>query len=239
MVEWMEQAAERQNLQILCAKAEVSPAICEAIVHVNAVGTAEEEIPQKMVAEAGQDIVLAGWIGLEGMLRVAGRKEEELAKRFVPAFLNRIKGMEQELFALEQIWTAREHGASAIYQIGPGGILATLWEAAEAADVGLEADMKKMSIQQETVEICEYFRLNPYQMTSVGSFLIFTQNGEALVQKLQEAGKQAAVIGHTTNRKERVLSGGSERRFLDRPQPDELARIYESFIEQDRKEGKV
>ena len=85
MVEWMEQAAERQNLQILCAKAEVSPAICEAIVHVNAVGTAEEEIPQKMVAEAGQDIVLAGWIGLEGMLRVAGRKEEELAKRFVPA----------------------------------------------------------------------------------------------------------------------------------------------------------
>ena len=119
MVEWMEQAAERQNLQILCAKAEVSPAICEAIVHVNAVGTAEEEIPQKMVAEAGQDIVLAGWIGLEGMLRVAGRKEEELAKRFVPAFLNRIKGMEQELFALEQIWTAREHGASAIYQIGP------------------------------------------------------------------------------------------------------------------------
>lgn len=239
MVEWMEQAAERQNLQILCAKAEVSPAICEAIVHVNAVGTAEEEIPQKMVAEAGQDIVLAGWIGLEGMLRVAGRKEEELAKRFVPAFLNRIKGMEQELFALEQIWTAREHGASAIYQIGPGGILATLWEAAEAADVGLEADMKKMSIQQETVEICEYFRLNPYQMTSEGSLLIFTQNGEALVQKLQEAGKQAAVIGHTTNRKERVLSGGSERRFLDRPQPDELARIYESFIEQDRKEGKV
>ena len=102
--------------------------------------------------------------------------------------------MEQELFALEQIWTAREHGASAIYQIGPGGILATLWEAAEAADVGLEADMKKMSIQQETVEICEYFRLNPYQMTSVGSLLIFTQNGEALVQKLQEAGKQAAVI---------------------------------------------
>lgn len=107
------------------------------------------------------------------------------------------------------------------------------------SDVGLEADMKKMSIQQETVEICEYFRLNPYQMTSVGSLLIFTQNGEALVQKLQEAGKQAAVIGHTTNRKERVLSGGSERRFLDRPQPDELARIYESFIEQDRKEGKV
>ena len=76
---------EAESSDPLC-QAEVSPAICEAIVHVNAVGTAEEEIPQKMVAEAGQDIVLAGWIGLEGMLRVAGRKEEELAKRFVPAF---------------------------------------------------------------------------------------------------------------------------------------------------------
>lgn len=238
MTEWMEQAAERQNLQILCAKAEVSPAICEAIVHVNAVGTAEEDIPQKMTAKAGQDIVLAGWIGLEGMLRIMSRKEEELAARFVPAFLNRIKQMDGELFALEQIQTAREHGASAMYQIGPGGILAALWETAEAADVGLEADMKKMSIRQETVEICEYFRLNPYQMTSAGSILIFTHDGETLVRKLQASGKQAAVIGHTTNQKERVLSGGSERRFLDRPQPDELAKIYESFIEQDRKEGK-
>lgn len=238
MTEWMEQAAEEQQIQLLCVKAEVSPAICESIVHVTAVGTAEEEIPQKLAVQAGQDIVLAGWIGLEGMLRVAGRKEEELANRFVPAFLNRLKGMEQELFALEQIQIAREHGAAAMYQIGSGGILAALWETAEAADVGLEADMKKMSIRQETVEICEYFRLNPYQMTSTGSILIFTNDGEALVRKMQAKGKQAAVIGYTTNQKERVLSGGSERRFLDRPQPDELARIYESFIEQDRKEGR-
>lgn len=238
MTEWMERAAEEQQIQLLCVKAEVSPAICEAIVHVTAVGTAVEEIPQKIAVQAGQDIVLAGWIGLEGMLRVAGRKEEELAKRFVPAFLNRIKGMERELFVLEQIRIAREHGASAMYQVGPGGILAALWETAEAADVGLEADMKKMSICQETVEICEYFRLNPYQMTSAGSILLFTNDGEALVRKMQAKGKQAAVIGHTTNQKERVLSGGSERRFLDRPQPDELARIYGSFIEQDKKEGR-
>ena len=64
---------------------------------------------------------------------------------------------------------------SAARQIGSGGILAALWEMAEISGTGLEVSMEAMALKQETVEICEHFQINPYQMTSAGSYLIATE----------------------------------------------------------------
>lgn len=50
--------------------------------------------------------------------------------------------------------------------------------------------MKKISILQETIEVCEHFRLNPYQMISTGSFLAVTDNGEVLADALNNQGLQ-------------------------------------------------
>ena len=105
--------------------------------------------------------------------------------------------------------------------------MAALWEFAESSDVGMEVDLKKMSIKQETVEVCEYFHLNPYQLTSAGSVLIATDRGEELVSKFAEKGIQATVLGRTTVDKARVILGGEEKRFLDRPAADELLKIYD------------
>ena len=43
---------------------------------------------------------------------------------------------------------------------------------ARGAGVGLEVDLKKIPIRQETVEICNYFGVNPYQIMSSGSMMI-------------------------------------------------------------------
>lgn len=78
------------------------------------------------------------------------------------------------------------------------------------------------------MEICEYFYLNPYQLTSAGSVLIFAEDGEKLVEKFQKEGRQAVVLGRTTVDTARVILGGEEKRYLDRPAPDELLKMYES-----------
>ena len=127
---------------------------------------------------------------------------------------------------MKEIEIAKEYGVSGMHQITGGGILAALWELAEAAQIGLSVDMKKMSICQETVEICEYFQLNPYQLTSAGSVLIVAEQGEELVQKYQELGICATLLGRTTKEQVKVIRGGEEKRFLDKPAPDELFKIY-------------
>lgn len=229
MVEYVERAGSAHGVQILCAKAEVSPVIKKAVVYVNSVGVLKKgNLRTSGMGRPEQDIVLLKSIGLEGTFRVMREKEEELSKRFVPSFLNQIKSMEQEIFSIKELQIAGKFGVSAMHQITAGGILAALWEMSEASDVGIEVDLKKMTIRQETVEVCEYCHLNPYQLTSAGSVLIFTDRGEELVSELEHAGAGAVVLGRTTGDRARVILGGEERRFLDRPAPDELLKIYET-----------
>ncbi|MBP3663717.1 MAG: hypothetical protein J6J03_01010 [Tyzzerella sp.] len=227
MMEHIEGAGSAHAVQILCAKAEVSPAINKAIVYMNGVGVLKKgELLQSSMGKADQDIVLLKWIGLEGTFRVMREKEEELSKRFVPTFLNQIQMLEPEIFSEKALFLAKDFGVSAMHQITSGGILAALWEFAESSDVGMEVDLKKMSIKQETVEVCEYFHLNPYQLTSAGSILIATDRGEELVAKFAEEGIWATILGRTTVDKARVILGGEEKRYLDRPAADELLKIY-------------
>jgi hydrogenase maturation factor len=229
MVEYVEEAGSAHGVQIMCAKAEVSPVISKAVVYVTVMGILKKgTLLQSSMGKPEQDIVLLKWIGLEGPFRVMREKEEELSKRFVPTFLNQIKCLEPEIFSERAISMAFEHGASAMQQITSGGILATLWEMAEASNVGMEVELKQMAIRQETVEVCEFCHLNPYQLTSAGSVLIFTERGEELVARYEELGIQATLLGRTTADSARVILGGEEKRFLDRPAPDELLKIYDN-----------
>lgn len=232
MIRQMNLLCGKLGIPIVGIQAEVSPAVCQTLIQVTALGQAKEaKLRPLSNIGPGQDIVLCGYIGLEGMLRILDECKEELGKRFAPSFLRQMKSLENQLIQLDAIQMASDCVA-AMQQIGSGGISGTLWEMAEAADVGLAVDLKKMSIRQETVEVCEYYHLNPYQMTSTGSILMITEHGERLMQILRAGGARASVLGVTTAGNARVITSGEERRFLERPAPDELARWWAEKIEE-------
>ncbi len=227
MMECIEQAGSEQDVQVLYAKAEVSPAVNQAIVYLTGMGQLKKgTLLQSSMAKPDQDIVLLKWVGLEGTFRVMHEKEASLKKRFVQSFLSSFSQKQSELCSVNEIELARDYEVSAMHQITSGGIFAALWEMAEASNIGLSVELKKMAICQETVEICEFCHLNPYQLTSIGSVLIVTKRGEELVEKYQELGICATLIGRTTKDSARVILSGEETRFLDRPSPDELLKIY-------------
>ena len=206
---------------------------CAALRVPQIVITAAGEIDQKeriadalLTARAGQDIVYAGWAGLEGMLRIIGEKEAELRERFTPAFIGQMKAYDSELCGLSKIAVADAIGVSVIRQVSRGGILASLWDLAKDTELGLNLDLKKIAVRQETIEVCEHFRLNPYQLASGGSFLMLTENGEALADALNQKGIQAAVIGQLTDSNDKIIHNGEDMRYIDRPAPDELMKVF-------------
>lgn len=231
MISYAEEVAEGQRIQILNAKAEVSPVLSKSLVTVFGIGKEKKEgLLQSSMGMAGQDVVLTNWIGLEGMLRILREKKEELSKRFVPAFLHQIEEQQQYLLAGDELRIAKEFGVSAMHQITEGGIMAALWNLTEASGTGIDVDLKKIAIKQETIEVCEHFHLNPYQMTSAGSILLVTHDGEGLVSRLEKNGKKATVIGRLTDCNEKVIWNDTEKRFIDRPAQDELLKIYTGEI---------
>ena len=63
-------------------------------------------------------------------------------------------------------------------------------------------------------------------LVSTGSFLAVTDNGEVLADALNNQGITAAVIGHTTDNNDKILRNGEEMRYIDRPAPDEILKLY-------------
>ena len=219
MVEISEICKEK-GLRVFFADAQSVNGIQTSIVHVTAHGEAKkEQLLASRSAKAGEEIVLVKWIGMEGTLRIIREEGAALAERFAPGFLNKLEDMRDEIFS--------DRAMEIAGRIGEGGILAALWDMAEGAGIGLSVEMKKMTVRQETIEVCEVFHLNPYQLTSTGAVLMVTPKGEELKERLKREGIPAEIIGHTTEGNERIIWGGGEKRFLDRPAPDELARIYE------------
>ncbi len=163
------------------------------------------------------DVVMVGFAGLSGSITLAEKKYEELRSRYSAAF---IQGAKEQKVLLQL--PVLKKGFAVLYPLSRGGVFAGLWNMAEEACVGLEIDLKKIPIRQETVEICNFFDINPYQLLSEGSFLILSDNGGRLKMELQKKGIISEVIGFTTDNNDRVVINGEEKRFLEKHYDEEL-----------------
>ena len=222
----MDKACENCGVDIISGHTEVTRAVKEPLVVVTAVGTVEREcMLHSSNVRAGMDILATKWVGLEGTAILAKEKEAELRSRYAQPFIDKAKTFSQMMSIIPEAAVAVQSGAGAMHDVSEGGVFGALWELAESAGVGLEIDIKKIPIRQETVEICEYFDINPYKLLSGGSLLIATEDGNGLVMELEKSGIPAVVIGKATDSNDRVLLNEEERRFLETTQTDELHTI--------------
>lgn len=222
----MDAACEACHVDIISGHTEVSRGVKEPLVIVTAMGSVlKKEMLHSSQVRPGMDIVATKWIGLEGTAILAREKEEELRSRYAQPFIDNAKVFGQMMSILPEAAVAVKSGASAMHDVSEGGVFGALWELAESAGVGLEIDIKKIPIRQETIEVCEFFDVNPYKLLSGGCLLIATEDGNGLVMELEKADIPAVIIGKATDSNDRVLINEDERRFLETTQTDELYQI--------------
>ena len=222
-----EEAAGICKVQIAGGHTEVTGAVKYPVISVTAFGyrlEAAERISRGLPA-AGQAVVMTKWMGLEGTAVLAQEREAELLERYPFSITTAAKGFEKYLPVLPEAATALKSGATAMHDMRNGGVFGGLYELAGRLGVGLSIDLKKIPVKQETIEICEFFDLNPYGLLSGGSLLIVAEDGDGMVKALQEAGIPAAVIGITTDNNDKVLHNGEEIRFLEPARPDEIGKV--------------
>ncbi len=181
----------------------------------------------------GDELVVAGPVGLKGTSVIAEVKEQELLKYFSLGFLNSGKNLFENYRVDKEKQSAGDmalqFGATSLYAIGEGGFLSALWKMAEASEVGLSVDLRKVPIRQETIEICEIFDVNPYRLLGTGAFLIGISNGEELASRFRRMGWMAEVIGQTDCGKGRLLYSRENARYLDRPGEDEIKGVIKTW----------
>lgn len=227
MIRGVEKTCKELNMEVMGGHTEITDVVKQPLISLTGVGKMKKEsVLTTSSVKPGQDLVVTKWIGLEGTAIAAKEKEALLLEKFAPAFVETAKGFDQYLSVIPEARIAREWGVSAMHDITEGGVFGALWEMGSGSGVGLDIDLKKIPIRQETVEVCEVLGLNPYILMSSGSMMIAADDGHGLVRKLNQAGIAASVVGKATEGNDRILRNGEETRYLDKPQSDELYKIY-------------
>ena len=157
----------------------------------------------------GDDLVVAGETGISGTLELICREWDKLRTYFSESFLR--MGVE----TLKNCMISEED---------------VFWK-----EAGMDVDLRRIPIRQETIEVCERLDVDPYKLEAKGSVLIGTAQGDALVRELEAHGIHAAVIGYADSGNDRLLHSGEITRYLERPR----LHLTEIIPGKDRKDGKA
>lgn len=159
------------------------------------------------------EIIIIGTIACDAAISLVNNKKDELLKTLSERFIyeaeiklakinsenEKIKNDVQYDFMLE----ASEYG-----------IFGSLWDFAKARNTGIEIDLKQIPIEQETVEICEVFDINPYVSPSKGVYILSVDSSYDIIRYCKRNGICATVVGRETESNDRVIINGDEVRYL-------------------------
>jgi hydrogenase maturation factor len=221
----IDQTCRECEVFILGGHTQSTKAVNEPVITITGIGQSGQEAYSTSHAKPGQDIVMTKYAAMEGSALIASNRASELKTRYSTDFLRGASEMMKDISILKEAEIAKKCSISAMHDVHQGGVYGALWELTSAAGIGMEIYLEEVPIRQETVEICEFYDLNPYKLLSGGSLLIVAENGHDLVRALENAGVPAAVIGKTTKEQSRIVVREGEPGFLEPPKSDEIYKL--------------
>jgi hydrogenase maturation factor len=182
-------AAERARVDILGGHTEVTDAVTRYTTCASVIARmSRDRILIGM--QAGDDIVMTKWAGLEGTAIILADHAQRLSA-VPPVSLD----LDSALSVVPESRTAMRHGAHAMHDVTEGGVLGALWEMVTLYGCGIRLDGDSIPMLDATQAICSQLGLNPLRLIGSGSMLIACPDGPALVTTLQKEGIHAARIG--------------------------------------------
>ncbi len=223
-------ACEEAGVALANGHTQISSFVEESVISVTAVGSAQAVMTMEETVY-GSDLVMTKSAGLAGAAFLAKHYRENLHERYTYSFIDKAAAKETEVSVLPEIKVLKELGIRHMHDVAEGGVFGAVWELCERLCAGVELELKQIPICQETVEICEYFDVNPYQLKGDGALLFLTHDSAAAIKALKAQGIPAAVIGRVNESNDRVLINEEETRFLEPNRMDE----YEKARKLERK----
>ena len=222
---------EETGLAITCVQAESAEYVLQTVIQITAVGVKENPKQQTKKWIPGTEIILCGYTGLEGTLRLVEEAEADLRTRFTPSFIEKTKRCKESLILPKQILKLPEEAKSR--QCGDGGVLCGLWELAEVEKIGFEIDFQNLHLNRKR------WKSVNFSAESISSHISWKLScadraWRRGIEILKNAGVPAVRIGFVKEQNARTLVNGEETRYLDRPAPDELSRWWK-----ERKESEL
>ena len=170
-------------------------------------------------------VYVKGFAGNLGTKVLIENKYDELSKHFSEEYLKGlIKSICDTLEDGDNPSLSMLDGIIDLEKVSKGGVLSALWKICERNKWGLAYSMREIPILQGTVEIANYFDINPYRLLSKNVYLLAScEDYES------EEFNNISLIGLIRNTKKRVRIDGESEAFLTKDYKDEIDSIIPKY----------
>ncbi|MBR6403373.1 MAG: hypothetical protein IKS48_08315 [Eubacterium sp.] len=184
-----------------------------------------EQLSEK--PKAGDKIVIIGNAGEYGASLITEKRREEMRSRFSEDYMDRyIPGNPDELYIENIAVDMIKNGAIYLHDVSFGGIYRTLLEVSEYSGCGITVRHEDIPIKQSTIEVCEFWNLNPYKLLGTGGLVAVFRGDSENIPNYSDC----KVAGELTASKERLVQ--SERNHTNRSltmyEEDEIYKVFNS-----------
>jgi thiamin-phosphate kinase len=211
---------------------EVTGGIDRPIVAGAMVGEVEKDkLLTSAGAQPGDMVLVTKGIAIEATAILAQERESEVRESFGEEFQKKAAGFltDPGLSAVPASAAAVEAGGvTAMHDVTEGGIANSLWEVAEASNVGMVVIESEIPRYWESTRIAERFKMDLLGAIGSGALILTAPEPrtESLIAAMAERGTDAFVIGRIVSEDQGVVMvRGKERLPLPRFETDEVGRV--------------
>jgi hydrogenase expression/formation protein HypE len=224
----IDMSAKKLGIAVIGGHSETTPNLAFPIVVGCCMGLTERgHYVTAQGAQAGNMLILTKSAGMEGTAILAADRHTQLTERIGRAELKKAEGFFKNISVVkEAILAFRTGHVRAMHDPTEGGVAGGIHELADASNVGFKVYGDRIPIAMETLKVCEFFGIDPLQLTASGSLLIAVEKtfaGEVL-KVFKNSGIAATVIGElmSSPKKRLVVRKDGEVEKLVRPVSDHL-----------------
>lgn len=167
-----------------------------------------------------------GEAGNLGTFLLSKKGSALLKEHFPKDYLNKLSKKYEDEFKNKTELSFDDKYFTKCIKVSSGGYLASLWDMCEEMNMGLNYNLKNFPISQYTIELCNFFDLNPYRLLCKNVYLISSDTPTETFKYLVKNFTNVNFIGVFNNTKKRLRVDGEADAFLTKDHKDELLKIY-------------
>jgi len=226
-------ACQSLGISLIGGHTEITHGLANPILVATLIGEVERQrlITPRGAAE-GDAVLLTKGVPIEGTAILAQEFPQRLAQTISQEEITRAARFlyDPGISVLRDAQIAVASGeVTAMHDPTEGGLLAALWELAEASGRSLVVDIDAVPVPELSERICRVFGLDPYATIASGALLLTARSSaaDAICQALEQAGIRCTTIGRVEAGQGVWIEKNSARTRCPRPERDEITRVFD------------
>lgn len=212
-----EREAAKEHVQIAGGQTVIDPAVSAPRFYVTLSGAAGAYRQREREIATGYSIVMTKEAGMLGADLLLQNRRQELEQHFSKLYLLSAGFAADAYSVLPEAKAAADKHVCYMHDVSSGGVYSALWQMSVRIKKGIRILHAQIPIRQETIELSEYFNINPYMIDGTGSMLCVCEDAATLCEELHRQGIRAAEIGQVTDNQDKVIVVGGDSRYLTLP----------------------